>query len=534
VGKGTATVNYLTKAVTPTGDEVSVTMAPIAKAAGYAMSFSGIQVPQDANKIIVTVGEHIFSYTHPEPLPILSGKVTTLGFNVGQDMITLESVTVNPWVPDEPLAGGEAERSMTVDLAELDSNYEAQNGEILVGTLGANVKVSIAAGATVTLGGMSINGESDMKYLWAGITCNGDATIILKDGTTNAVTGFYYDRPGIWIQPGYTLTIKGEKEGTGKLTAGKTFGYAAGIGAVNGFGCGNITILGGDITAIGGGGSAGIGGSGSSSCGYILIAGGTVSATGGNGAPGIGGGWGEADYPSSCGTITITSSVTRLTATKGGSEVTRSIGAGIEGTCGMVTIAGKEYPDGITVSQYIYPNPIYNITAEDVGKIIGADNNIYATVTDALNAGTAARAMIAYVGADSDCEHGLAIAIGDVSSDEFKWAVAADKVASWAVNVPVAGGTWRLPSLKDWEYMLIGCGASGSYNPYPTYISTEKLKEKLFKAAGGTNFEGNYWSSTDDENPTYAWLLDVDATSENFFFASKTENKNYVRACFAF
>jgi hypothetical protein len=142
--------------------------------------------------------------------------------------------------------------------------------------------------------------------------------------------------------------------------------------------------------------------------------------------------------------------------------------------------------------------------------------------------------MIAYVGADSDCEHGLAIAIVDVSSDTFKWADAADKVASWAVNVPVAGGTWRLPSLKDWEYMLIGCGASGSYNPYPTYISTEKLKEKLFKAAGGTNFEGNYWSSTDDENPTYAWLLDVDATSENFFFASKTENKNYVRACFAF
>ena len=109
VGKGTAAVNYLTKVVTPTGDEVSVEMAPIATEEGYMMSFAGIQIPQDATKIDVTVGKTIFSYTHPEPLPIVSGKVTTLGFNVGQDVITLESVSVNDWVSDEPLTGGEAE-----------------------------------------------------------------------------------------------------------------------------------------------------------------------------------------------------------------------------------------------------------------------------------------------------------------------------------------------------------------------------------------------------------------------------------------
>ena len=109
VGKGTAAVNYLTKVVTPTGDEVSVEMAPIATEEGYMMSFAGIQIPQNATKIDVTVGKTIFSYTHPEPLPIQPGKVITLGFNVGQDVITLESVSVDPWVFDEPLTGGEAE-----------------------------------------------------------------------------------------------------------------------------------------------------------------------------------------------------------------------------------------------------------------------------------------------------------------------------------------------------------------------------------------------------------------------------------------
>ena len=28
----------------------------------------------------------------------------------------------------------------------------------------------------------------------------------------------------------------------------------------------------------------------------------------------------------------------------------------------------------------------------------------------------------------------------------------------------VTGGTWRLPTIKDWQYMFIGCGASDSYS----------------------------------------------------------------------
>ena len=77
----------------------------------------------------------------------------------------------------------------SVDLSTLTADYEAQNGDVLTGTLGANVKISIADGATVTLDGVTINGVNDMNYEWAGITCLGDATIILSG--TNTVTGFY-------------------------------------------------------------------------------------------------------------------------------------------------------------------------------------------------------------------------------------------------------------------------------------------------------------------------------------------------------
>ncbi|MDT3360443.1 MAG: hypothetical protein LIR31_00380 [Bacteroidota bacterium] len=93
-----------------------------------------------------------------------------------------------------------------------------------------------------------------------------------------------------------------------------------------------------------------------SSCGNILISGGTVTATGGENAAGIGGGRGNSNTElSSCGTITITTGVTKVTATKG-SGAPNSIGAGYFGTCGTVTIGGI-VTGNITTSPYTYPAP---------------------------------------------------------------------------------------------------------------------------------------------------------------------------------
>ena len=242
----------------------------------------------------------------------------------------------------------EAVTETIVDLSTLTGDYEAQKGNILTGTLGdAGYKITIAAGATITLSSVDITSiPNESKYNWAGITCLGDATIILSGD--NKVKGGYENYPG--IQPGNTgttLTIKGD----GSLTASSNK-WGAGIGGGLRIACGNIHIQGGTIKATTLYG-AGIGSGSQSSCGNITISGGTIEAASSYSAAGIGGGNGWA----SCGNITITTGVTRVTATAGGGEwstSSHSIGAGDNGSCGTVTIGGTVYSNGITTSPYTY------------------------------------------------------------------------------------------------------------------------------------------------------------------------------------
>jgi hypothetical protein len=237
------------------------------------------------------------------------------------------------------------------------------------------VKISIADGATVTLKNVNITNLGD-NCNWAGINCPGDATLVLE-GTNEVCAGrgeyglIYY--PGIWIAPNKTLTI----QGAGYLTAYSggpypDYPYGAGIGGGWSISCGNIVINSGNITATGGDDAAGIGAGGSTgSCGNITINGGTITATSGGSGAGIGGGFGNAcgnitisggtvlatgGYYAAgigggrsnvaCGTITIKSTVTSVTATKG-EYAPNSIGSGGEnGTAITVTIE-----DGANVTQ---------------------------------------------------------------------------------------------------------------------------------------------------------------------------------------
>ena len=193
------------------------------------------------------------------------------------------------------------------NLSTLQGNAVACDGLQIYGKLSSNCKVSIAAGATVTLSGATIDGSAfnNQNCPWAGLTCEGDATIVLKG--SNTIKGFYEKYPGIYVPEGKTLTIMG----TGSLDASSS-GNAAGIGAGSYLSCGNIAIEGGTIKASGGGESAGIGGAGWGNCGDIAIRGGFVTATGGSYAAGIGSG-----AEASCGTITIGLDITRVVATCG-------------------------------------------------------------------------------------------------------------------------------------------------------------------------------------------------------------------------
>ena len=173
-------------------------------------------------------------------------------------------------------------------------------------------------------------------------------------------------------------------------------------------------------------------------------------------------------------------------------------------------------------------------TTDDIGKIAGADGNIYDTkaAAEAVATGNAV-AMIAYVGTASDCAHGLAIALADESG--MKNYEAAGTACSG--KAAVTGGTWRLPSEKDWQYMFIGCGSSESYSA-PTYDpfmskSYSGLASKLTTAQGAA-FQSDdlYWSSTED-NSNGVWGVVFNGSNATFYMEGKTE-EHQVRACLAF
>jgi hypothetical protein len=278
----------------------------------------------------------------------------------------------------------------TIDLSKLSEPYIAVNGDVLTGTLpeGVNVKISITDGATVTLRNVTIEGYDDESYDWAGLTCEGDATIVIEG--TNSIQGFYYRYPGISVPIGKTLTIGGSGSLEAKSNQGiyintdkqgnKTTSLidsGSGIGGSINEDCGNIVIESGTITATGSYRSAGIGSSDQQSCGTITITGGTVTATGGDYAAGIGAGY---EFSARCGNITITggtviakggqgaagigcgvsshcgnitiSNSASVTATKGDASP-YSVGFGYndvvgEPTCGTITIGGTKYYDGTT------------------------------------------------------------------------------------------------------------------------------------------------------------------------------------------
>ena len=302
----------------------------------------------------------------------------------------------------------------TVKLARLCNKYEAQNGETLTGKLALCKQISIAAGATVTLNNVDINGDNNFDGAFPGITCNGDATLTLEG--MNTVRGCKKSGyPGIFPKREKTLTINGTGKlyayGNGKGAAGIGGGYnyrscgniviesgeitaiatsdhGAGIGSSGILGedngCGNITITGGKVTATGGNYAAGIGTGQASGnyalkniqCGDITISGGTVTATGGYSAAGIGLGYTGQGYSytatinNKCGAITITNGVTSVTAIRGKKIISNStpycIGKGAYQnltystlTCGDITIGGANKgtdgvnpdPDGDT---YVY------------------------------------------------------------------------------------------------------------------------------------------------------------------------------------
>ena len=103
--KKTATVDYLTKALTATGNA-----GPVALTASANNAWIGLQVPQTGvNTITVTIGGKDYVFTHTANIPLVSGKYTTVNLAVGRDRIELvDAITISDWTSQGNDIGGDA------------------------------------------------------------------------------------------------------------------------------------------------------------------------------------------------------------------------------------------------------------------------------------------------------------------------------------------------------------------------------------------------------------------------------------------
>ena len=563
------------------------------------------------------------------------------------------------------------------NLSAVTADYIAQDGEELTGTLDATnypVKISIAAGATVTLNGVNISGihaDDNDALKHAGITCLGDATIILADGSTNTVKGFYHYFPGVIVPSEHTLTINGGTTGTGKLIASSN-GAGAGIGGGScaGIDCGNIVIQGGIIEATGGSYSAGIGSGHDTTCGDITISGSAnVTAHGGDQGAGIGTGDGGGTRASRCGKITISTTGTVIATggtdgtdegagigsgswghcgdieiskgviTATGGKNAAGIGDGINAICGTITITtgitkvtaikgdGAPYGIGLGNSEHqcgaitfgtatVYtgsdwtPSPmvsgsygglnlaistttsaddtwtlsynahsVTNAVPGDLGKLIGADGKIYATMAQASAAGTTAVAMIAYVGSETGSatyNHGLAIALTDATTSYCVWAGANESAGvsssvtmtdhknflngiadtetlvtkygagyaayiakNYGVAAPTGTSGWFLPSSGQWLKFFEAAGVdvanwtSWNWAPAPQADNWTKINN-LLTAVGSSIEQDWYWSSSESNSEYAVGLYFNSSNGVKLFNDKKNYPNDYVRSFLAF
>ena len=115
--KSNATVDYLAKEVTATGEQGDISLNKIANA-----SWSALMVPQ-AGFTTLTInldgndpwlgGNDTHVFTHSADIPLQSGKVTTVNLIVGRDRIEVETVTIDPWLPGESYADEDVEEPVS-------------------------------------------------------------------------------------------------------------------------------------------------------------------------------------------------------------------------------------------------------------------------------------------------------------------------------------------------------------------------------------------------------------------------------------
>ena len=199
------------------------------------------------------------------------------------------------------------------------------------------------------------------------------------------------------------------------------------------------------------------------------------------------------------------------------------------GTAVTVKYFGTKKVESVKAVKKAAPAPARTLaeaTAEDLGKVVGADGNIYDDAAAATAASTTAVAVIAYVGIetyDATFKNGLAIALADEGS--MNWSTVKSTCEG---KTAITGAKWCLPSQDQWKQMFKANGGNeGSYTGLNNALA----------AAGGESsklqeWEG-YWSSS-LQYEDYVWIVIIDDDGPLWDYGGKDGDNNQVRACLAF
>lgn len=107
IAKTEASVNFLSGETTPQGDNMAIDIPTLATpTANYACSFAGIMIPQQSGfyeiQIKVKGIDQPYLYNTGAPIPLETGKYTTVNLTLGRDAITLDKdITITDWAPLE-------------------------------------------------------------------------------------------------------------------------------------------------------------------------------------------------------------------------------------------------------------------------------------------------------------------------------------------------------------------------------------------------------------------------------------------------
>ena len=148
VARTTASVNYLTKAVTVKGDASRVALPASASApSGNCLQFVSIMVPQSGVKeISIEIGGSEFCFEAAGDIPLKANKYTVLDLTVGKDKIGLDGITVSDWGAGADIPGGaasmEGSPEIVMSVSNTDNLFDRANDICLIPFPSAPVSTS--------------------------------------------------------------------------------------------------------------------------------------------------------------------------------------------------------------------------------------------------------------------------------------------------------------------------------------------------------------------------------------------------------